>query len=121
MRSPTFFTLLNFISLFVCLHTLHFSTVVLTLLLCCNNNSAWLFRKKKRRASKGKKGQSRQPTNHHENVNEKRRDKKEEMKHRLPIQITVISRSTLRLHNIPHCMAYHEEKHPKRLSGVILN
>lgn len=47
--------------------------------------------------------------------------KKEEMKHRLPIQITVISRSTLRLHNIPDCMAYHEEKHPKRLSGVILN
>lgn len=47
--------------------------------------------------------------------------KKEEMKHRLPIQITVISRSTLRLHNNLHCMAYHEEKHPKRLSGVTLN
>lgn len=47
--------------------------------------------------------------------------KREEMKHRLPIQITVISRSTLRLHNNLHCMAYHEEKHPKRLSGVTLN
>jgi len=52
---------------------------------------------------------------------ETKKKKKMGMKHRLPIQITVISRSTLRLHNIPHCMAYHKEKHPKRLSGVILN